>query len=134
MKLDITNINLLELIDHPTLAVYMDNGADKIVEANRPYYPESKEICVRGIYFAITKFNEGDTEFTVCSQYKKTPRAKKTYRYAFGAYDPDKNDLVWFFDGLPVATTRQAAVKTYVVLKRWCESNAPKLQPFAYKK
>lgn len=134
MQLDITHMNPLELIDQPTLALYMDNGVEKILEVNRPYYPESKEICVKGIYFAITKFNEGGTEFVVCSQYKKSPRAKKTYRYAFGAYDTEKNEMVWFFNGQSVAINRQAAVKTYAALKKWCETNHPKYEPFAYKK
>lgn len=134
MKLDITHVNLLELIDQPTLALYMDDGADKILEANRPCYPDSKEICVKNIYFALTKFNESGEEFVVCSQYKKTPRAKKTYRYAFGAYDGEKNELVWFFNAQPVAESRLSAVKTYGALKKWCKSNHPSLQPFAYKK
>lgn len=134
MKLDLKSINLLELIDQPTLAVYMDNGSEKILEANRPYYPHSREICVKGIYFALTEVQEFEMPFMVCSQYKKTPRAKKTYRYAFGAYNPDKNDMVWFFNGSPVAETRLDAVKTYSALKKWCSINHPTLIPFAYKK
>lgn len=134
MKLDLKSINLLELIDQPTLALYMDKGTDKILDANRPYYPNSREICVKGIYFALTECLEYDTHFVICSQYKKTPRAKKTYRYAFGAYDPDKNELVWFFNGQSIAETRPVAIKTYSALKKWCSTNAPSLIPFAYKK
>jgi hypothetical protein len=134
IKLDLTTINIYELIDQPTLASYMADGADAILKQNRPYYENSQEICVNGIYFALTEFTEADTEFRVLAHYKKSPRSKKTYRYAFGAYNPDKNELVWFFNAQPYAESRLVAVKTYAALKQWCDANHPNLLPFAYKK
>jgi hypothetical protein len=134
IKLDLTTINIYELIDQPTLAAYMADGADAILKQNRPYYTGSKEISVNGIYFAITEFQEADTDFRVLAHYKKSPRSKKTYRYAFGAYNPDKNELVWFFNAQPYAESRLVAVKTYAALKQWCDANHPNLLPFAYKK
>ena len=134
IQLDLTTINLYELVDQPTLATYMGEGAEKIIEKNRPFYEKSHEICINGIYFALTKFREYDTEFVVLSLYKKIPRAKKTYRYAFGAYDIEKNELLWFFNGQSSAESRIIAVKTYAALKKWCETTNPHLLPFAYKK
>ena len=134
MKLDLTKINIYELIDQPTLAAYMGKGGEDIVQRNRPYYQNSKEICVNGIYFALSEFNEQNTLFRVLSLYKKSPRAKKTYRYAFGAYDQEKNELIWFFNAQSSAENRLLAIKTFAALEKWCEANHPKLLPFAYKK
>lgn len=134
IKLDLTKINIYELVDQPTLATYMGEGAEQIIDKNRPFYPKSHEICINGIYFALTRFLEYDTEFVVLSLYKKIPRAKKTYRYAFGAYDSDKNELLWFFNGQSSAESRIIAVKTYAALKNWCDINHPTWIPFAYKK
>jgi hypothetical protein len=89
---------------------------------------------VNGIYFALTEFQESDTMFRVLSMYKKAPRSKKTYRYAFGAYKPDTNEILWFFNAQSNAETRSVAVKTYAALSTWCEKNKPDLIPFAFKK
>lgn len=134
IKLDLTDINIFDLVDQPTLASYLAHGKDKILEKNRPFYEGSKEICVNGIYFALSEFEENDVLFRVLSMYKKAPRSKKTYRYAFGAYDPDNNKLLWFFNAQSSAETRSVAVKTYAALTVWCANNKPKLIPFAYKK
>jgi hypothetical protein len=134
IKLDITKLNVHELLDQPTLVSYLGNGVDDIIERNRPFYDSSREICVNGVYFALTSFTEMGVEFNVLSLYKKSPRAKKTYRYAFGAYDPDKNDLVWFFNAQPIADNREIAVKTFAPLRLWCKENHPNYVPFAYKR
>lgn len=134
LKLDLTKINIYELIDQPTLAAYMGKGGEDIVQRNRPYYQNSREICINGIYFALSEFNEQNTLFRVLSLYKKSPRAKKTYRYAFGAYDDTNNELIWFFNAQSSAENRIVAVKTFVALSKWCEANRPHLIPFAYKK
>jgi hypothetical protein len=134
IKLDLTPVNIFDLVDQPTLATYLSDGAEKILDKNRPFYEGSKEICVNGIYFALTEFEESDTMFRVLSMYKKAPRSKKTYRYAFGAYKPDTNEILWFFNAQSNAETRSVAVKTYAALSMWCEKNKPDLIPFAFKK
>lgn len=134
IKLDLITINPHDLVDQPTLASYMSEGADPILEKNRPFYSNSQEICINGIYFALTTFNEGDCDFTVLSLYKRSPRQKKTYRYAFGAYDPATNQIFWFFNAESQAQSRDLAVRTFIALKKWCGENYPSYIPFAYKK
>lgn len=134
IKLNLTTLNPHDLVDQPTLASYMSDGAEPILEKNRPFYLNSKEICINGIYFALTSFYEGQAEFTVLSLYKRTPRQKKTYRYSFGAYDPKENTLLWFFNADSQAQSRDLAVRTFNALTTWCTQNQPDLIPFAYKK
>jgi hypothetical protein len=134
MELSLIEINVHELVDQPTLATYMSEGEEVILEKNRPFYQNSKEICVQGIYFALTEFKEGEVNFRVLSLYKKSPRQKKTYRYAFGCYDQKKNKIYWFFNLDSVASSRDIAVKTMGALNTWCKTNAPSCTAFAYKK
>jgi hypothetical protein len=134
IKLDLITLNPHDLVDQPTLASYMSDGAEPILEKNRPFYADSKEICIQGIYFALTTFNESDAEFTVLSLYKRSPRQKKTYRYSFGAYDPTQNQLYWFFNAESQAQSRDLAVRTFKALTTWCVTNHPTYIPFAYKK
>jgi hypothetical protein len=134
IKLDLITINPHDLVDQPTLASYMSEGADPILEKNRPFYSNSKEICINGIYFALTTFAEADSHFTVLSLYKRSPRQKKTYRYSFGAYDPAGNQLYWFFNAESQAQSRDLAVRTFNALTKWCDDNCPTYTPFAYKK
>jgi hypothetical protein len=134
IKLDLTSLNVHELLDQPTLVSYLGGEVNEILDRNRPFYDSSTELCVNGVYFALTSFTELGTEFNVLSLYKKSPRSKKTYRYAFGAYDTDKNELVWFFNAQPIAENREIAVKTFAPLKTWCAKNYPNMIPFAYKK
>lgn len=136
LSLELSTVNIYELIDHATLAAYMsgENGEEQILSENRMYYPNSKELKIQGVYFALTTFPESDGDFTVLSFYKKVPRQKKTYRYSFGAFDPKQNTLYWFFSAQPKAESRDIAIKLYRLLQTWCSKNFPDYIPFAYKK
>ncbi len=134
MQLDLISVPPQELVDQRTLAAYMSEGADNILQKNRPFYTNSKEICVSGIYFALTEFKEDGVNFRMLSLYKRQPRQKQTYFYCFGAYNPDTNELLWFFNLSSVCDNRLVAIKTFKALENWCKINEPNLLPFAYKK
>jgi hypothetical protein len=134
MELSLIELNVHSFVDQPTLASYMSEGGERILEKNRPFYQNSKEICIDGIYFALTTFKEGQVDFSVLSLYKKTPRQKKTYRYAFGCYSEKENALYWFFNAQSVAQSRDIAVRTIEALQNWCDKNEPNAIPFAFKR
>lgn len=134
MKLDLISVAPQELVDQKTLAAYMSEGAENILAKNRPFYANSKEICVSGIYFALSTFKEEGTNFRMLSLYKRQPRQKQTYKYTFGAYNPKTNELLWFFNLTSVCENRLVAIKTFKALESWCADNEPELLPFAYKK
>jgi|688.fasta_scaffold402650_1 hypothetical protein len=134
IKLDLISVPPQELVDQRTLATYMSEGAEHILAKNRPFYTNSQEICVSGIYFALSTFQEEGVNFRILSLYKRQPRQKQTYFYCFGAYNPKANELLWFFNLDSVCDNRLSAIKVFKALETWCANNEPDLLPFAYKK
>lgn len=136
MKLELTKIKPVILLDKDTLLDYDDNLGKNVKKFNRDIYADSQgfsEINLDGYAFAFHEFFEEGKIFATLTIYKISvkPCSKRTYK--FGCINTVDKTLHYFFRGKNLGKSRQQAIQVYNELKIYCEAQGEGLLAFAMK-
>ena len=130
MQLQLTEIEIFDVIDSDTIDYYAMGKKNDIVEVNRELFSGGQEFIYKDYYFAFLNVNEDGNEVTFLHPYRANVSRHK-WKYAFGCQD-SKGKLHWFFKGVSKASDRTTALAIYDQLVEYCQTKS--LKPFLIKK
>lgn len=130
VKLELTPMHVIDVIDSDTIDYYAMGKKDDIVESNRELFSNGQEFVYDNYYFCFINVKESDFDLTFLHPYRASV-SRHQWKYKFGCQDSN-GKLYWFFNGFARANTREMAIDIWKHLSMYCENL--NLKPFIIKR